>query len=446
MNYPDFAMSRSQKLQLVHPIMKKAHAFWSPLGAAALVLIALAWNTPVSGAVDNNPPDRMTYQSFLVDNTGTALGNTAPKNYDVVFRIWSDATATDVTKRLWSETQTVTVDKGYFSVVLGEGSVVSGEPRPALSTLFYAADASDRYIEMSVTGVGVLAPRLRLMPSPYAFLSRYASYANTLVNTSNSPVLSINGSSIAINRGLTPPASTLDVNGGITATNLIISNNIQVSASSWIGMGLTNTFSYDSKPMGLNSAAWMNDTSDTTGPTMWLSANSGFKFFTAGLQPAVLINKLGDLAARRNITASNTITASNFVGNGTIPIGGIIMWSGQIANIPAGWALCNGSNSTPNLTDRFIYGAGGKLTPNVTNGSMTKVLKPENLPPHVHSYTDSGFVQVSADWSSGGSWSDGDGTGRATSSGSSTGNGPGTSTPVDIMPPYYTLAFIMRIK
>lgn len=39
-----------------------------------------------------------------------------------------------------------------------------------------------------------------------------------------------------------------------------------------------------------------------------------------------------------------------------IPSHIIVMWSGTIANIPAGWALCNGTNDTPDLTDRFILG------------------------------------------------------------------------------------------
>lgn len=41
-------------------------------------------------------------------------------------------------------------------------------------------------------------------------------------------------------------------------------------------------------------------------------------------------------------------------GSGLIPSGGIIMWSGAISAIPSGWYLCNGSNSTPDLRDRFV--------------------------------------------------------------------------------------------
>jgi hypothetical protein len=37
--------------------------------------------------------------------------------------------------------------------------------------------------------------------------------------------------------------------------------------------------------------------------------------------------------------------------------GMIMMWSGTIATIPSGWVLCNGSNSTPDLRNRFVIGA-----------------------------------------------------------------------------------------
>ena len=69
----------------------------------------------VNAFADANPPERMTYQGFVVDANGTALGFAAPKNYDVVFRIWSDQSATEAGKRLWSEQQTVTIDKGYLA-------------------------------------------------------------------------------------------------------------------------------------------------------------------------------------------------------------------------------------------------------------------------------------------------------------------------------------------
>ncbi|MCB9186954.1 MAG: tail fiber protein [Flavobacteriales bacterium] len=49
-----------------------------------------------------------------------------------------------------------------------------------------------------------------------------------------------------------------------------------------------------------------------------------------------------------------SLTTTIQAQNSNVPVGGIIMWSGTIASIPSGWALCNGANGTPDLTDKFI--------------------------------------------------------------------------------------------
>tara|TARA_A100001388_G_scaffold254865_1_gene218916 strand:+ start:1737 stop:2564 length:828 start_codon:yes stop_codon:yes gene_type:complete len=61
---------------------------------------------------------------------------------------------------------------------------------------------------------------------------------------------------------------------------------------------------------------------------------------------------------------TGVMTATSFSGNGAaltgiqgIPSGVIMMWSGTIASIPSGFVLCDGSNSTPDLRDKFIVGA-----------------------------------------------------------------------------------------
>ena len=125
-------------------------------------------------AADGNPPELMTYQGYLVDGTGAPLGAESPENHDVVFRIW---TALESGVKKWSEQQTVTVDKGYFSVLLGEGSQFNSEPYPRLSTVFYGADISERFLGMTVLLGGKgneISPRLRWVSSPFAFSSSQA--------------------------------------------------------------------------------------------------------------------------------------------------------------------------------------------------------------------------------------------------------------------------------
>ena len=63
-----------------------------------------------------------------------------------------------------------------------------------------------------------------------------------------------------------------------------------------------------------------------------------------------------------------------------VPSGVILMWSGTVENIPKGWALCNGTQGTPDLRDRFIIGAGGKYGLNAKGGA-------ENVTPEVSTGT-----------------------------------------------------------
>jgi hypothetical protein len=56
------------------------------------------------------------------------------------------------------------------------------------------------------------------------------------------------------------------------------------------------------------------------------------------------------------------------------PAGVIVLWSGSIGSIPAGWVLCNGSNGTPDLRDRFVVGAGSTYAVDATGGSADAIV------------------------------------------------------------------------
>ena len=88
-----------------------------------------------------------------------------------------------------------------------------------------------------------------------------------------------------------------------------------------------------------------------------------------------------------NVKATGDIcTDSGNCLNSLVPSGVIVMWSGTIASIPSGWALCDGNNGTPNLTDRFIIHAdaddSGTHNTGETGGSKTITIS--NLPAHTH--------------------------------------------------------------
>jgi microcystin-dependent protein len=82
--------------------------------------------------------------------------------------------------------------------------------------------------------------------------------------------------------------------------------------------------------------------------------------------------------------------AQSIVG---IPKGVITMWSGAIPNIPAGWALCNGQNGTPNLQDKFIVGAGNEYAVHDQAGEKMHTLTKAELPAVGIGYRDRYYIE-----------------------------------------------------
>ena len=155
--------------------------------------------------------------------------------------------------------------------------------------------------------------------------------------------------------------------------------------------------------VGSNNQILTADSSTQSG-LAW-STNFAGNAATATTAASCTGNAAG-LSGTPNITVG-TVTATTVSGNGTIPVGGIIMWSGTIANIPTGWALCNGSNSTPDLRNRFIVGAtsdastgvtfnantgtvSGAYAPGNTGGETAHQLTIAELASHNHEYSSNG--------------------------------------------------------
>ena len=136
-----------------------------------------------------------------------------------------------------------------------------------------------------------------------------------------------------------------------------------------------------------------------------------------------------------------------------IPAGGIFLWSGSIGSIPAGYVLCNGSNGTPDLRDRFVVGAGSTYAVDATGGSADAIVVTHNHtatsavtdPGHSHTM-GSTSVASGADFSV----ANNPGTGETTSQASTgitvatTVNNSGNSGTNANLPPYYALCYIMK--
>lgn len=79
------------------------------------------------------------------------------------------------------------------------------------------------------------------------------------------------------------------------------------------------------------------------------------------------------------------------LSQGAVPIGGIIDYWGDVGDIPSNWFICDGTNGTPDLRDRFIVGAGVQFPVDATGGSSTHthVVTVDSGGAHIHTGTAS---------------------------------------------------------
>ena len=151
---------------------------------------------------------------------------------------------------------------------------------------------------------------------------------------------------------------------------------------------------------------------------------------------------------------------------GTVPAtssafttGMILLWSGSTGSIPSGFYLCNGSNGTPDLRDRFIVGAGGSYTVAQTGGSADSIVVSHNHtatststvtdPGHNHSFnvSNGGSGPVFTQYIGAGGAQQANSTTTSTTgitvATSTTNVAAGTSGSGANNPLYYALAYIM---
>lgn len=146
----------------------------------------------------------------------------------------------------------------------------------------------------------------------------------------------------------------------------------------------------------------------------------------------------------------------------TIPTGMISLWYGAIGSVPSGWYLCDGTNGTPDLRDKFIVGAGSTYSVSQTGGSADAIVVSHNHtatssststvtdPGHTHTYGSSanyGSGDANAyDARNSGSFTTNSRTTGITvaTSTTTTVNTAGTSGTNANLPPYYALAYVMK--
>ena len=293
------------------------------------------------------------------------------------------------------------------------------------------------------------------------FSAQTSSAGNFNVNGN----LTVSGTSTLT--GAVIASSTLNVTGlitgsaGISTTTGNFSGNLaslgSVSGASGIfgtvsGTTITASTQFSGPGTGLTGTASSLTVGAATNATNVVSGGTIASNVTATTQ-AVGTN---------NTTVATTAFA---IANG-VPSGVILMWSGSIASIPIGWLLCNGANGTPDLRDRFLVGAGSSYAVAATGGSANATLVSHNHtastsisdPGHKHITallaSDTGLVPfgVTSEGYSGVAGASYFYTSATYTSVSQTGVTASTSISTEgssatnaNLPPYYALAYIMKV-
>lgn len=203
----------------------------------------------------------------------------------------------------------------------------------------------------------------------------------------------------------------------------------------------------NANPIVLNSSGRLDN-------EVWLTYGFNYKFVLQ-TSAAVTLGTYDNLYGIIGVAGTSTGT--------TIPLGVISLWYGSIGSVPTGWYLCDGTNGTPDLRNKFVVGAGSTYSVAATGGSTDAIVVSHTHtatstststvtdPTHTHNYTSAsgsggqGFSAAGVGNSINNNTTTAASTGITVATSTSTTNASaGVSGTNANLPPYYALAYIMK--
>lgn len=76
------------------------------------------------------------------------------------------------------------------------------------------------------------------------------------------------------------------------------------------------------------------------------------------------------------------------------PVGMVMMWYGSAGAVPSGWAVCDGSNGTPDLRNRFVVGAGNSYALSAVGGAASSSPTTASGGSHTHTVGDTALTEA----------------------------------------------------
>lgn len=208
--------------------------------------------------------------------------------------------------------------------------------------------------------------------------------------------------------------------------------------------------SISGSPGDLKGSVYVNSDELWVANGNYQTSTSSWVKISSDITPKTLV--AGSAAFTAPTSTNNSLIATTAFVHSIMPYGTIIMWSGSESATPSGWALCDGTGGTPNLTDRFVIGAGNTYAVNDTGGSKDAVVVAHTHlltdPGHNHTYRSAANPDGTGS-PSGTDTTSGESTNVYTGATDATGTNitiasTGTSATNANLPPYYALCYIMK--
>jgi hypothetical protein len=312
--------------------------------------------------------------SHVVNLSSDALPVKLPQGSPVIFNINSDGTSGNLfVKKMNDRTlksTTVDIDSRYVTGT----NVVALESLQLGSNIYHTNETTSSYFTVVTNTNTDAIGNVALLPNQA--ITQFAGVINDPnigTTSTNFTVADITGIRVGArfifnSHTITNTYSVISIDGNKIETQEFDAADLSGDPiGSWPDMIFTNP-RFPGQPQLLNLIAAEPDTlvgapGDLRGQVY---ANSDALYvavtdFGNNTTNWAKFNSVGSAGATSGATAavtndSNTLATTAFVHN-ILPYGTIIMWHSTSATIPTGWALCDGTNSTPNLVNMFIRGA-----------------------------------------------------------------------------------------
>ena len=434
-------------------------------------------------------PENINYQAVIRDNSTTPATLVANQAIGLEFQIMDQNNSV-----VYTETHSpMTNAQGLINLKLGTGqssgnfaNINWGQGSYTLQTAVDLSGGTNYAVlgssALSSVPYALQAANSRLLSDPARDTRIETANHQLTFSTASNPAMTID-SLQHVGIGIATPEHRLDIRDNGAALGVQALNSEQATFAEFKNHNATTT-----GVIGIDGQGLSNTPNQFSLGSM---TQTPVGFYTNGLQRMVLDanGRLGigqpapnatlDVNGSLRLTDGNQgagkVLTSDVSGNASwqdlppqsgvnLPTGVIVMWAGTAP--PAGWAICDGSNGTPDLRGRFVLGAGqgAGLTnrPSGTTGGQEQVtLTTAEMPAHSHGINDPGHSHT---WSASRQLAGTDDNNNTTefsrgdlgtvdfpvksTTVETTGitlQNEGGGAPHENMPPFYVMAYIMKL-